>query len=205
LATVLRVDADLIAAAAEGSASREERLSESEMREWIAQLLPAEKDEFLLRFLQEEQPNLGVELRSRAKRALYGEPVPKLERRRTAGELLKRADVLRDIRMRQEAARAAEERARREREQAEARERHLAALTGRDEELWAEIESLLSLKNSYRYDEVVLLLKDLRDLAEREGRRADFAQRLRDFTQRYRGRQALMRRISDAGLLKALY
>ncbi len=54
----------------------------------------------------------------------------------------------------------AAEKARREREQAEKRKKHLGSLAGRESSLWAKVDELIATKLPKRYDEAVSLLQE---------------------------------------------
>jgi len=73
-----------------------------------------------------------------------------------------------------ERARAAEERASRERlrrqqEEARARKKRLAALAKRGEAAWADVENLIELRSRPAYEQAAALLADLAELAENAG------------------------------------
>ncbi len=202
LANLLGVDIDLIAAAAEGSATQHDvGLSEQDIREWVSNLADQEKDSLLMQFISGGNPHLATELQQCIRSTLQGEENVLNQPRRTAGDLLDRAKTLKNIRQRKEAARRAREEARREREQAEARERYLDSLTGKENELWAEVDKFIAAKNPYRYGEAVSLLQDLCDLAKRQGRSRDFQICLRALCEANKQRPALLNRIRDARLL----
>ena len=73
--------------------------------------------------------------------------------RRTAGELLLAADARKNERELHESERLTRERARREAEVAAKREQYLEELTGRQEETWTRIETLITSKLPKSYDE----------------------------------------------------
>jgi hypothetical protein len=76
-------------------------------------------------------------------------------------------------------AREAKERLRREREQTAARDRHLSTLAKRQAAAWRQVEALVITKRPGEYDEAVTLLRDLRDIGERKGRRVEVTERIR--------------------------
>ncbi len=90
--------------------------------------------------------------------------------------------------------------ARRRAEQEARRSRELDRLAARGEAAWAEVETLVSSKKARGYDSAVRLLKDLRDLAVREGSRGLFSDRLGQLRERHGTKHAFLRRLREAGL-----
>jgi hypothetical protein len=198
-ATFLRVDEDLIRAAAERSAEPVPEPDAAALRAWISALPDAEKDEMLVRVAEGDTNGVRLDLVHGCAGPIQNDDTAAREPR-TAGELLARADEVEAERRRDEAERAARARARREQEQAAARELYLSELTGRDEELWSRINVLVATKRAGAYDEAVALLRDVRDLAIREGRASDADARLFAFREQHASRTALLRRMETAGL-----
>lgn len=174
----LRIDVDLVAAAATASAVMTD--DRQPLLRWVAAMGPKEKDVWLRRAIEEPDLALGTEL-LRAYRVTRKSELA--QNRRTVGELRVQAESQRAAREKAEAARAKRARAAAE----AARNRQLAKL-GRDVDgAWTELEKLVE---SSKYDEAVNLAVDLRDLAERDGGQATFAGRfkaLRKRQQRRRG------------------
>lgn len=161
----LRIDVDLVAAAARGSAAAAE--DGAPFRRWVAALSAREKDAWLRRAADDPDLALGGEL-LRAFRA-----TTKAERtgaRRTVGELRALAETQRAEREKAEAARAKKAKAAAE----AARQRHLTKLAHDVDGAWAKLEKLVGASS---YDEAVKLAVDLRDLATRAGATAAFAKR----------------------------
>jgi hypothetical protein len=73
---------------------------------------------------------------------------------------------------------------------------------GRETALWGEIEKLISGKKQKEYDRAVDLVKDLRDLGERTGKKSKAEAAIRDLCERHSGKSSLMRRLRAAGLTK---
>lgn len=93
LAEFLRLDADLLAVAAEASASLEAPAPKpAELRKWVATLEPKEKDRLLARVMGDEAGRVRLELLRRWK---DDTPAPPSAERRTVGELLDAAAVRR--------------------------------------------------------------------------------------------------------------
>jgi hypothetical protein len=165
LAELLRVDRDLLAAASEGSAAPAG--DAKDLRAWVKARPIAEKDRWLLHAIQHPEAALGAELRATFRKGRsHGSSQP----RRTAGELLARAEELR------EARKAAELVANERAQVAAVRERtkELDRLAKRGQTAWTELGRLIEGRS---YDKAVDLAVDLRELAERDGARTEFDQR----------------------------
>jgi hypothetical protein len=178
MAAFLRIDVDLLAAAARGSSEPAE--DDDAVRGWIARLPQTQKEKWLLCALDEPDRALGRDLL----RAFRAERGPRAAAaRRTVRELRDFAETQRAEREKAAVARAKKARGAVERE----RERRLDTL-GRDEAAaWARLEKLVAASV---YDDAVKLAVDLRDLATREDELRDFATRfdgMRERQSRRRG------------------
>lgn len=161
----LRIDADLLAVAAERSAAEPE--DADALRTWVAALPARAKDQWLRRAVDEPDLALGAELRRAFRARVKGKAAAAP---RTVAELQAAAEARREKRARAEALRA--EQARKAAEAA--RTKRLDALGRRLDAAWSELEGLVSKS---AYDEALKLAIDLRDLAAREGSSAQFAER----------------------------
>jgi hypothetical protein len=119
---------------------------------------------------------------------------------RTAAVLRARAEESAEQRRQVIAARDAKEHARREREQAAARERHLITLAKRQTEAWRRVDALVSTKRPGDYDAAITLLKDLREIGERQGRSVKIAMRIRGLREAHAKKPSLLARLRKAGL-----
>jgi hypothetical protein len=117
------------------------------------------------------------------------------------GELLAGAERLGETRRRKEAKRAATERARRELEEAEARERHLADLAKHEVQTWSQVDVLIATKQPGKYDQAVKLLCDLRDLGIHQGRADEVQARLRQLYEEHAKKSRFLERLQGAGLV----
>ena len=193
LAEFLRVDPDLLQAAAEGC--RDERVEPAALRRWVSGLPVTEKDRWLVRAL--ERP-VGAELLA-AFRTLHA-ATPASERR-TVGELRARAELARQRREREAAKRRSRERA----AAVAARARQLVALEQRQDAEWAEIDGLVGaskVKPSV-YVDVVRRLEALRELAVTRRTEDAFRARLGALLDRYGSKTAFRRRVQKAALTRA--
>lgn len=199
LADFLRIDRNLIEAAAIASPELP-AIDDDAARRWISALPEAEKTEFLLRLVN----GAGAHLRAELLRGLHesrasAEPVAGT-RARTVGELLRSAQRRAEAGRRQEAERAAREKAGLEQAAAAARERHLTALARREGEAWRELDSLVASKQPRKYDEAVALLIDLRDVCALAGRQAEAAARTARLREVHAKKPGLIERLRKAGL-----
>jgi hypothetical protein len=178
LADFLRIDRDLVAAAAEASADRiTTGIPRKTIVAQIAKLPTAEKDDFLVRLIEAEDANIVWEWKQRTLRDIAGKQTGTQDPR-TVSALLSRADTIRKERQRAEADRRAHEQAQREHELAQRRAAYMDSLTGKEDELWRKVEQLVATKQPKRYDGAVGILNDLSELAERHGGRSDFSRKL---------------------------
>ena len=202
-ADFLRIDRDLIDAAAATSAPLGRLEPEpAELREWIATLPLAEKDELLARVMVGDPGSLASELIQRLRREQAGDRRESREaatRRRTVAELLRAGEQAAAERERIAAEKAAKEKAQRERAAARARAKHLDELAGKEPMLWQKVESLVATKLPKSYDQAVDLLADLRDLAARKGE-ADFPGRVAALRTAHARKPTLISRLDKAGL-----
>ena len=60
-----------------------------------------------------------------------------------------------------------------------ARDAHLDSLAGNEGPLWHQVGVLVGTRKPTDYDRAVVIVQDLRELAKREGTKADFGVRLR--------------------------
>ncbi|WP_437909559.1 hypothetical protein WME95_17785 [Sorangium sp. So ce327] len=163
----LRLDGDLLAAAAEPSGAEPE--DADALRAWVGALPARTKDQWLRRAVDEPELALGAELRRvfRARVKAKTTRVP-----RTVAELRAAAEERREKRERAVALRA--ERSRKAAEAARAKQ--LDALARRLDAAWSELEALVAKR---AYDEALKLAIDLRDLAARDGTNAAFTERFK--------------------------
>lgn len=200
LAEFLRIDGDLLHVAAEASPSMEEcRIDRREVRSWVGGLPDGEKDDFLADLVADGDPALIAELIKRYlkdRSADRGDPPTS---RRTVGRLCKAAEAFATVRRRIEAEKRAQEKAQREREAAIARQKHLDRMAGREDELWAEVGSLVARRQPKNYDQAVKILIDLRDLAAR-GAGGDFGSRIEALRQAQAKKPSFIERLRKAGL-----
>lgn len=200
LAEFLRIDPDLIGVAATASPPlAQAEPKPEEIRAWLAKLPSVEKDDFLSRMIAGDAA-LAAELVQRMRQEQEGDGAGKAPaKRRTVAELLRAAEEAGAERRRIQAETAAKEKARRERDAAAARVKHLDKLAGKEPALWKQVEQLVATKQPKRYDEAVGILIDLRDLAARKDG-VDFRRRLAVLRAEHARKPTLIERLHKAGL-----
>lgn len=202
LADFLRIDIDLITAAAEQSTARPNTsLSKKELADWISRLPGKAKDTLLAKLIADDDPHLVVELQQQALDAARGAASKSSAPRRTAAYLLERAHVLDEARREKEAAKRAREKAEGEREAAAKRKKHLESLRGREDSLWNKVEQLIGTRQPKRYDEAVSFLRDLLDLAQMQGDASAFTARMARVHAEHARKTTLVERFREAKLI----
>jgi len=203
LVAFLRIDTDLLHVAARASQPMgDARQKQEEIRKWVGKFQADEKDNMLARLIAAEDLAPATELLSRFIRECdqEGQRTAEQTRRRSAGELLRSAEELTEERRLLAAKKATEEKARREREAAILRAKHLNEIAGREPGLWNEVENLISTKQPKSYDSAVKLLVDLRDLAARKGKADEFRARLDAICVAQARKPSFIERLRKAGL-----
>jgi hypothetical protein len=198
-AEFLRIDIDLISAAASGNneGAAHAGPSQHDYAAWIATLDNDRKNAWLLQLLEGE----GAKARAEALRVFHKSKTKSgrtgtdecTAPGRTVGELFAAADVLREKRL-------ARERERAEKAKADARKKQLDQLAARESAAWKEVDSLLSASTARKHETAITLLSDLRDVAARRGRIDEAQERIEQYRQRFSRRHSLMRRFREAGL-----
>ena len=200
LADFLRVDADLLDAAAEESTALGEAADDEDdvlVDRWIKGLSARQKDEALGRLLRRDgDPHVRTEM-LRAVRLGGIEPGPGT---RTVFALLQAGAERAQARERERQRELVQERARREEDARRGRERRLDALADRGERPWAEVNALIATKTPRQYDEAVALLADLEALSRRGGDPSAFATRLAELRSAHQRKPSLIERLDRAGL-----
>lgn len=199
VAEFLKIDGDLIAAAAEASGPLVP-VSDDGIADWVTALPPSEKDKFLTMVAEGEGAQVEALLVRRFRRESRPAGTTAASTGRTASGLLAGAEARRVARKEAEARARQEARARRAAEQAAAYERHLEKLAWRKDETWQQVEKLTVFSKPKEYDQATQLLKDLHEIARREDDIAAFTACVRELRTRYAKRPSLMERFDKAGL-----
>jgi hypothetical protein len=204
LAEFLRIDDELIEVAAAGSSGEAPAgPSRDDLKRWVKSLPAVVKDDALVRFLADEG---DLALRAELLRTFRddtrpkGQPKSASSERRSVAQLLAARDSLIAERRRKAAEQQAREKAKREREQAEARSKYLDELARKEDKSWREIDELIASKQARNYDRAVELLVDLRDLAQRSGTEAAFRSRVGQLREQHRAKSSLRERLDKRKL-----
>ena len=198
----MRIDTDLIAVAAENSTSKDRQAEyQNELRAWISNLPEKEKDKILFRMVKDHDPHLGIELMQRFQQTLSTEDNYAMgEKLRTVEDLMTKAEAYTTEKKRRIAEQKAEERARKKRQEAIAREKYLNDLAKREDKVWGKVDDLIETKRQPDYDEAVKLLVDLRDLSKKINNEMIFEDRMRSIYEKHSRKPSLIRRLKNAGL-----
>jgi hypothetical protein len=188
VAQFLKIDDDLIAVPAKASAPLAP-VSDDGIADWVTALSASEKDKLLTMVAEGE----GAQVEALQVRRFRQESQPAgtatASAGRTASELLAGAQARRDAREEAEARAREEARARRAAEQAASHKRHLENLAGRKDETWPQVEKLTMFSKPKKCDQATQLLRDLHEIARREGDIAAFTTRVRELRARYAKRR----------------
>ena len=185
-ADFFEIDPFLVSAASERSPGLTP-LRQADFTPLISRLTRQECDEFLLKILNEES---GTVMSLRKRLLSFEKSLLKMDANpRTFGELLKTAEKLRQAESRRQAE------ARRKRHIAEMQE-----LAKRETQTWQEVENLLQSGYTVRnYDDATALLSKLQQLSEFQGTRTNFETCVRELSERYKKRIALIERWKRKG------
>jgi hypothetical protein len=187
LAEFLRIDRDLLAAAAEAAGDNGDE--SARFQEWVKALPARQRDRWLLRAVADPNLALGA--------AMWAEfrcvHPPMAASRRTVAELSDRADELTQARLKEES---------REREQAAAaaraaQDKRVAALAKRVDAAWRDLEGLVGRS---AYEEAVKLAADLHEVAVRGPGVVDFDERMVEVKSRQGRRRGFFDRLRAAQL-----
>jgi hypothetical protein len=205
LADFLRIDLDLINAAAQMSPSLEDMTpSAQNLQKWICSLSQHEKDSVLKEILEgclKGDQTIALKQIYRFSKAWQSLREDKNEKpkKRTVGQLLRESENVRQTRIQVEAKKAEVELAERQRLQRIAREKRLNEIMGREEKIWNQIEVLASEKKAKSYDQAIDLLVDLRDLAQRE-KSTDFSAKFDALKQRHSSKSSFIQRLKNVSV-----
>ncbi|MFH1953370.1 MAG: hypothetical protein ABIL06_17355 [Pseudomonadota bacterium] len=199
----MRIDADLVAVAAENSASKElhQAIDQKALSGWISNLPEKEKDDALLRLIKDHDPHLTAELVQRYQQTVSIKDTDGADMKpRTVAYLISKGERHTAERKRRVAEQAAKEKAQKEREKAVIREKYLNELAKRGDQAWKQVDEFIKTKQQADYDEAVRLLVDLRDIDKRNGNETAFKRKLEDIREKHRRKPSFVRRLSEAGL-----
>ena len=180
------MDVHLVTAAA-GSSPQTESTPEQNLTKAIAKLTRAEMESHLADIVRGEPGALSALKKHLAQSSPSAQ---KTMSTRTLAELLQARDKIE----KQQQAKARKETERK-------RIQKLEALSQRQEEAWAQIESLCLEKRARTYDEAAQLLSDLHELGEHKNQEDQFQKRFAVILERYGKSAAFKERLRRTGLL----
>jgi hypothetical protein len=192
LAEFLRIDPDLLEAAAELGAN-DTAPSKDELRQAVAAIPESEKVDLLLRAVDGDSL-IGVELRRKLRT-----DSPDSSPRRTAGALRLRAQEVAEARERAEAERLETERRREAAAAEKARRIRIDSLKRRGSVVWQQIEQEIERRNPAGYEVAMGLLCDLQALAKEEQSQDDFGRRIAAIRVRHEKKAKFIERLSRLG------
>ena len=196
LAEFLEIDADIIAAAAIGSADASDRPESVDA--WLQSLSPDELRSMLKSIVRADRPNPQREVASRY-RAWHRQHAPQTApeaRRRSVAELRSLAVPAGEERRRRDAlAREQQAAARRTR-----RDAQLRLLMSDVDKRWLALHQQAERGSASAYEQAVRALSDLAEAYAIVSDRKTFDRELRRFLVRHAKRGALLRRLTEAGL-----
>jgi hypothetical protein len=180
---LIELDLDLVTAAAQASPN-EEVGTALPLEHWLPALTATEKEEFLLQLVKRE-PHVDLQLIKRLQElAGKDSETPTLTPGfRSFAEIMAIAEDVTEQRQQKEKRAAQAKRA-----------KQLTAMAPREDQMWQRVLDLIVVKQAQPYDEATAILQDLRDLAESQGRLAEFSQRFAKLKSSYSNRPALMTR-----------
>lgn len=186
----LRLDGDLLAVAAAGSA-RQRPASEVDVEAVVTGLSGGERDALLVALLRGEDPYVRAETLRRSRPSVIESTAG-----RTAEQLLDAARSRRDERARAERERHDRVAAERARRVAVTRRDRLAALAAEGEDAWTRVATRIAEKRPAGYDAAVELLMDLHEVTAT----AEFARKVEELRVEHRRKPGLVGRLDAAGL-----
>jgi hypothetical protein len=196
LAAFLEIDADIIAAAAIGSADASDRPESVDA--WLQSLSPDELRSMLKSIVRADRPNPQREVASRY-RAWHRQHAPHAApeaRRRSVAELRSLAVPAGEERRRRDAL-AREQQAAARRTQ---RDAQLRLLMSDVDKRWLALHQQAERGSASAYEQAVRALSDLAEAYAIVSDRKTFDRELRRFLVRHAKRGALLRRLTEAGL-----
>lgn len=198
-ADFVRLDPDLVRAAAESEVADMAGPSARSVEEAVADLPGAEKDAFLVRLFNTD-PCAGAELKRAVRRHRQPGAVAYLSPPRTVAALRARADEFRLDRLRATAEALAAHRRQQAAEAARQQRTRLDALDRRGDAAWTDIETEIARRTASGYAKAADLLAGLKALAAERRRAAEFDERLAALRKRHATKGRFIERLAAEGL-----
>ena len=197
----MRLDPDLVEAAAEASEAQREDFDAARLKEWVRALPTGSKDDILVRLARGGEPQLRGEMLRSYRKATAPARTPAIRTRgRTVGELLATAARRADARRREKAERASKRDEQRRQAEAAARAQYLEDLEKAEAAAWAKVDGLIAKRQPQGYDEAVSLLKDLHEVLSAKGRASEFKGRVGRLREQHAKKGNFLTRLDRADL-----
>ena len=196
----LGIDGDLVEVAASASAPLKEGPSQKELATWVRGLPANEKENLLIDFLSESGERSRLELLQRFQRENAVAASHSVIERRTVKDLLTAARVRADERAKQLSAKRAADAARKKAKDEADRTVYLEGLAKREKVVWKQVEAYIQKRQPKDYEQAVILLVDLYDLAVRQGDETGFQLTMEELRQTHAAKGAFLRRLAKANL-----
>lgn len=201
LAEFLRLDESLLWVASEASAPWSAgETPGGDMRRWIEALPSGEKDALLFTLAGDSPMNARQEMLRRFRQETIAAPPAAVGARRTVAQIRSLWEQREQEEKRRVAEANARAEARRKEEAAKARQAYLDSLAAKEPACWKKVDDLIGTRQPKGYDQAVQLLRDLSDLAERQGRVESTASRVAALRAAHGNKPSLMRRMEGARL-----
>jgi len=196
----LAIDEDLVEVAATASEPLKAAPSRKELATWILGLPEKEKDCLLVDALTETDERWRIELLRRFEQENVSISDHGAVDRRTVANLLAASHARAEERMRKLNAQRAAEAARKKAKQEADRALFLDQLAKREKAVWKEVDAYIQKRQPNDYDRAVMLLKDLHDLAVRQGGEDEFHLIMDDLRKTHAAKESFLRRLAKAKL-----
>lgn len=198
----LGIDQDLVEVAAETSAQLDAKEKHIELHTWIRNLPENEKNDLLVGAFSESGQRWKSELRRRFEQdgTKQDSSIKSALPSRTVGDLMAMAHALAERRKQRLEVERAEKEAKRKAQEAAERARYLDKLEKREAETWNQVAAHIQKRQPRDYDCAVALITDLRDLALRQGRLADFQATVELLRQQHAAKGSFLTRLTKAKL-----
>lgn len=198
LATFLRIDPDLITAAAAPLPHTGPDPTRTVYEAWVRALPQTDKDATLVSLLHDDDPYAVADLRRRFRSAHPG--ASPVEPGRTVAQLRDAVPAAAAQRLACEAREEAERQEAALQQAKAAQQRRLAVIEGDLEAAWSRVTQMTAHQKGRNYPAAVQLLGDLATLAERDGTSEAFIERCRALRHQHHTKKVLLRLLDDAGL-----
>jgi hypothetical protein len=163
--------------------------------------LPAnEKDDLLADFLSEPSERYRLELLQRFQRENANTASQGAIKRRTVKDLLTASRVRAEERARQLSAQRAAAAAQKKAKDEADRAVYLEGLAKRKKAVWKQVEAYIQQRQPKDYEQAVILLVDLHDLAVRHRDETGFQLTVEELRKTHAAKSAFLRRLAKANL-----